>query len=162
MYNWVEAYKEFTNTPWKMTTLKPEQEIAFRTWLSNTDLFKSIKEDIATENNIPLNKLDNKRVLEMVLESQDYDYRGAFLDGMESQVHFSDNKPHFMSTDSTGRMLKAPTHETAWKEFFMRQFKTDPDELGLDTLDKAQQWTMDIMDNPSEVKYSDPFGFTIK
>jgi hypothetical protein len=162
MSDWISAYQDFTKTPWQPTTLKPEQEPAFRNWLSNTDLFKSIKQDIAQENNTPLDKLDDNRVLEMLLESPDYDYRGAFLDNMQSKIDPTDNRPHFMSADKSGRMLKAPTHETAWKEFFMRQFKFDPDEIGLDTVDKAQEWTANMMQNPAEVMYADPLGFSIR
>ena len=162
MADWMTAYQEFVKTPWQMTTLKPEQEVEFRKWLSNTDLFKSIKEDIAQEQDMPVSKLNDERVLEMILESPDYDYRGAFLDNMQSEVNPYDNKPHFMSADKSGRMLKAPTHETAWKEFFMRQFKLDPDEIGLDNLEKAQKWTANMMQNPTEVMYSDPLGFTIR
>jgi hypothetical protein len=81
---------------------------------------------------------------------------------MQSKIDPTDNKPHFMSSDRSGRMLKAPTHETAWKEFFMRQFKFDPDSRGLDTLDKAQQWTNEMMQKPVDVNYSDPFGFSIQ
>jgi hypothetical protein len=162
MSDWMTAYQEFTKTPWQLTTLNPDKEPDFRSWLSNTDLFKSIKEEIAQENNISVDKLDNNRVLEMILESQDYDYRGAFLDNMQSKIDPTDNKPHFMSSDKSGRMLKAPTHETAWKEFFMRQFQTDPDELGLNTIDKAAKWTADMMQNPAEVMYADPFGYSIR
>lgn len=162
MADWMQAYQEFVKAPWQMTTLKPEQEDEFRNWLANTDLFKSISEDIAQENKIPMDKLDRDRVLEMILQSPDYDYRGAFLDNMKAEINPYDNKPHFLSSDKSGRMLKAPTHETAWKEFFMRQFKFDPDEAGLDTLDKAQRWTTDMMQNPAEVMYSDPLGFSIQ
>jgi hypothetical protein len=162
MGDWLNAYQEFVKTPWQPTKLKPEQEPAFRTWLTSTDLFKSIREDIAKENEIPADKMDKDRVLEMILESPDYDYRGAFLDNMKSEVNPYDNKPHFMSSDRSGRMLKAPTHETAWKEFFMRQFKFDPDSIGLDTLDKAQKWTNIMMQNPVDVNYSDPLGFSIR
>ena len=162
MGDWLNAYQEFVKTPWQPTKLKPEQEPAFRNWLTSTDLFKSIREDIAKENEIPVDKMDKDRVLEMILESPDYDYRGAFLDNMKSEVNPYDNKPHFMSSDRSGRMLKAPTHETAWKEFFMRQFKFDPDSRGLDTLDKAQKWTNMMMQNPVDVNYSDPFGFSIR
>ena len=162
MGDWLNAYQEFVKTPWQPTKLKPEQEPAFRNWLTSTDLFKSIREDIAKENEIPVDKMDKDRVLEMILESPDYDYRGAFLDNMKSEVNPYDNKPHFMSSDRLGRMLKAPTHETAWKEFFMRQFKFDPDSRGLDTLDKAQKWTNMMMQNPVDVNYSDPLGFSIR
>jgi hypothetical protein len=38
-------------------------------------------------------------------------------------------------------MLKSPKHETAWKEFFMRQYNKDPDDIGLSTLEKAKNWS---------------------
>jgi hypothetical protein len=39
-------------------------------------------------------------------------------------------------------MLKSPKHETAWKEFFMRTYNVDPDEIGLSDFNSAKQYTM--------------------
>jgi hypothetical protein len=54
-------------------------------------------------------------------------------------------------------MLKDPTHPTAWKEFFMRQYGTDPDAMGLDTIEKAKNWSLSTqkVDTPF---YKDPFS----
>ena len=55
------------------------------------------------------------------------------------------------------KMLKDPTHPTAWKEFFMRQYRVDPDNLGLDTLDKAMNWSKSAGEVESPF-YKDPFS----
>ena len=48
----------------------------------------------------------------------DYDLAGAFAAGMEpTMIQHADGKkyPHLGSVGLGGKMLKAPTHETAWK-----------------------------------------------
>jgi hypothetical protein len=76
MTDWLNEYQKFSATPWSPTTLKPAEEQQFRSWLQGTQLFNSIKSDIAAEQKMPVDKLDNQRVTEMILESPDYDYRG--------------------------------------------------------------------------------------
>lgn len=138
--NWLTEYQAFTQTPWSPTVLKTNEEQKFKEWLKGTQLFSSIKEEIAAENKIPVNKLNNNRVVEMILSNPDYDYRGAFLSGVKEVIDPRDNKPHWPSSTPEGKMLKDPTHPTAWKEFFMRQYGIDPDEMGFDTLGKAKEW----------------------
>lgn len=163
MANWIDAYQNFASTPWSPTTLKESDEQKFRGWLQGTKLFNSIKNDIAIENNIPVKELNNNRVLEMILSNPDYDYRGAYLSGIKEVIDPRDKKPHWPSSTPDGRMLKDPSHPTAWKEFFMRQYRVDPDSIGLDTLEKAQYWQKFIDENvPTNVMYKDPMGFSIK
>jgi len=163
MANWLDAYQNFTSTPWSPTTLKESDEQKFRGWLQGTKLFNSIKNDIAMENNIPVKELNNNRVLEMILSNPDYDYRGAYLSGIKEVIDPRDKKPHWPSSTPDGKMLKDPSHPTAWKEFFMRQYRVDPDSIGLDTLEKAQYWQKSIDENvPTNVMYKDPMGFSIK
>ena len=163
MANWLDAYQNFTSIPWSPTTLKESDEQKFRGWLQGTKLFNSIKNDIAMENNIPVKELNNNRVLEMILSNPDYDYRGAYLSGIKEVIDPRDKKPHWPSSTPDGKMLKDPSHPTAWKEFFMRQYRVDPDSIGLDTLEKAQYWQKSIDENvPTNVMYKDPMGFSIK
>jgi hypothetical protein len=151
--DWFTEYNKVLNTEWKPTVLKPEEEKQFQTWFKNTKLFKSFKEDVAKENNISVDKVNDSRLLEMVLESGDYDYRGAFKSKITEEVSPYDNRVHWPSVDKQGRFLKSPQHPTTWKEFFMRQNKIDPDELGLSTIEQAKEWQKsqmveDIMSNP--------------
>jgi hypothetical protein len=37
-------------------------------------------------------------------------------------------------------MLKSPDHPTAWMEFFMKQYKKDPESLGLHNYEDAVNW----------------------
>ncbi len=161
MNDWITEYQAFTKTPWKPTTLKEPEEKEFRKWLQGTQLFSSIKQEIADEQKIPVDKLDNNRITEMILSSPDYDYRGAFLSGVKEVISPFDNKPHWPSSTPEGKMLKDPNHPTAWKEFFMRQYEIDPDELGFDTFEKAKKW-QDSQQGLDNSLYADPFGFTIK
>jgi len=54
-------------------------------------------------------------------------------------------------------MLKDPSHPTAWKEFFMRQYGTDPDAMGLDTVEKAKNWSFSTQKVETPF-YKDPFS----
>ena len=157
MDNWIEQYKTFASKPWSPTTLSNQEEKAFRSWIQGTQLFNSIKKEIADEQNVPVNKLNNSRILEMMLGSKDYDYRGAWKAGVKEEISPYDNLPHWPSSTEKGVMLKSPQHPTTWKEFFMRQYSIDPDELGLSTYDKAIDWTLKKAPVVSPF-YSDPFN----
>ena len=157
MTDWINEYQKFTATPWSPTTLKPPEEQKFRNWLQGTQLFNSIKSDIAAENKIPVDKLDNQRVTEMMLQSPDYDYRGAYKAGIKEVISPYDNRPHWPSSTNSGQMLKNPSHPTAWMEFFMRQYGVDPNAMGLDTLEKAKNWSLSTQ-KPENPFYKDPFS----
>ena len=157
MTDWINEYQKFTATPWSPTTLKPPEEQKFRNWLQGTQLFNSIKSDIAAENKISVDKLDNQRVTEMMLQSPDYDYRGAYKAGIKEVISPYDNRPHWPSSTDSGQMLKDPSHPTAWMEFFMRQYGVDPNAMGLDTLEKAKNWSLSTQ-KPENPFYKDPFS----
>jgi hypothetical protein len=157
MTDWINEYQKFTATPWSPTTLKPPEEQKFRNWLQGTQLFNSVKLDIAAENKIPVDKLDNQRVTEMMLQSPDYDYRGAYKAGIKEVISPYDNRPHWPSSTDSGQMLKDPSHPTAWMEFFMRQYGVDPNAMGLDTLEKAKNWSLSTQ-KPENPFYKDPFS----
>ena len=157
MTDWINEYQKFTATPWSPTTLKPPEEQKFRNWLQGTQLFNSVKSDIAAENKISVDKLDNQRVIEMMLQSPDYDYRGAYKAGIKEVISPYDNRPHWPSSTDSGQMLKDPSHPTAWMEFFMRQYGVDPNAMGLDTLEKAKNWSLSTQ-KPENPFYKDPFS----
>jgi hypothetical protein len=157
MTDWINEYQKFTATPWSPTTLKPPEEQKFRNWLQSTQLFNSVKSDIAAENKIPVDKLDNQRVTEIMLQSPDYDYRGAYKAGIKEVISPYDNRPHWPSSTDSGQMLKDPSHPTAWMEFFMRQYGVDPNAMGLDTLEKAKNWSLSTQ-KPENPFYKDPFS----
>ena len=157
MTDWINEYQKFTATPWSPTTLKLPEEQKFRNWLQGTQLFNSVKSDIAAENKIPVDKLDNQRVTEMMLQSPDYDYRGAYKAGIKEVISPYDNRPHWPSSTDSGQMLKDPSHPTAWMEFFMRQYGVDPNAMGLDTLEKAKNWSLSTQ-KPENPFYKDPFS----
>lgn len=139
--NWIRQYESFSKKDFEPTKISEADEPKFRSWLQQTKLFNSIKQEIAQENKLPVESLDNNRIAEMLLSSKDYDYRGAWKAGVKEVISPYDNKPHWPSS-ANGKMLKSPKHETAWKEFFMQEYKKDPDELGLSTISQAKEWSI--------------------
>jgi len=151
--DWLTEYEKTLQQEWQPTKLKEDEEAKFQSWLQNTQLFKGFKEQVAQENNIPVDQVDNARLTEMLLSSDDYDYRGAYKAGIKEELSPFDNRIHWPSVSPEGRMLKSPTHPTAWKEFFMRQYKVDPDELGLSTIEQAKRF---VPSNTIEDVFSNP------
>jgi len=141
--DWIKEYESFSKSDWKPTELSGADEARFKEWFSRTKLFQGFKQDIAEENNLPVAAVEDARVMQMILRSKDYDYRGAWKAGIKEEVSPHDNRIHWPSSTSDGKMLKSPKHETTWKEFFMRQYDKDPDDLGLNTLDQAMRWEAD-------------------
>ncbi len=139
--DWAMKLKEFQSSDWKPTPLAPEEAASFKGWLYNTKLFNNIKGIVAKENDIPLDKISNDRVAEMMMQQGDYDYVGAWKSGMGETISPHDGMPHWGSRTDDGKWLKSPAHETAWKELFMEQHGTDPDDLGLHSIDAAIAWS---------------------
>lgn len=140
---WIDEYEKFSAGGWSPTKLSEPEEKKFQQWLRTTQLFKGFKTEIAMENNLPVAAIDDSRITQMILESEDYDYRGAWKSGIKEEVSPHDGKVHWPSSGPDGKMLKSPGHPTTWKEFFMREHQKDPDDLGLKTLDDAKRWEMD-------------------
>lgn len=143
MASFLDDLDAFEKSDWKPTSLNPDEEKAFRTWLQKTPTFDITLKEVAKENAIPVEKLDRDRVTEMMLQSGDYDYRGAFKAGLAPSISKHDGYPHWPSSTPDGRMLKSPAHETTWKEFFMREYRVDPDDIGLRDKETAKQWAVD-------------------
>jgi hypothetical protein len=141
--DWIKEYETFASSEWKPTELSGAEEGKFREWFAGTKLFKGFKQEIAEENELPVAAVDDGRVMQMLLRSGDYDYRGAWKAGITEEVSPHDNQIHWPSSTGNGKMLKSPRHETTWKEFFMRQHGKDPDDIGLNTLDRALRWEAD-------------------
>lgn len=142
MADWIKEYQDFASQDWKPTSLSPNEEAKFRTWIQGTKLFNSVKLDIAQENNLDPAKLDNNKVIDMLSSQGDYDYRGAWKAGVKEVISKHDNRPHWPSS-AGDKMLKSPQHETAWKEFFVRKYNKDPDDMGLSTFEQAKQWSLE-------------------
>jgi hypothetical protein len=158
MDNWIAQYEKFSAMPWKPTQLSDKEEKQFQKWLQGTQLFSSVKPYLAQDAGVPVEKLSNSKALQLMLDNADYDYRGAWKSGVTEVISPYDNRPHWPSATPEGRMLKNPTHPTAWKEFFMRQYNVDPDELGLDTFAKARAYQMQPSPLEPAFMYKDPFG----
>jgi hypothetical protein len=141
MADWIKEYESFKNQEWKPTSLPKGEEVKFQNWLQQTKIFNSIKMEVAEENKIPVDAIDNKRLLNMMLKNSDYDYRGAFLAQVQESIDPFDGKPH-MPDSANGKMLKSPKHPTAWKEFFMRTYDVNPDAIGLTQFEDAKEYTM--------------------
>ena len=65
------------------------------------------------------------------LDSDDYDYRKAWAAGSRPGRDPNDgDRYHWDSSLPNGEMLKGQNHKTAWKEYYMRATKKNPDEVG--------------------------------
>jgi hypothetical protein len=140
MADWINQYESATKQQWEPTKLNAAEEEKFLNWFQSTKLFNSFKEQVASENEIQVDKVDNQRLTAMLLNSKDYDYRGAWKAGIKEKIDPSDGLPHWPST-AGNKLLKSPNHPTLWKEFFMRQYKKDPAELNLSTIEQAKSWS---------------------
>jgi hypothetical protein len=142
--SWAKQYEEFKAKPWEKTALNAEDEKKFRGWLAATPWYSEVSGKIAAENGMEKSQLDQNRVIDMLTgDKTDYDYRGAWKANAKTSASQHDSGlQHWPSADPTGRMLKSPQHGTAWKEFFMRQYQRDPDDLGLKDMQAAQAWSL--------------------
>jgi len=160
MDDWLKEYYKLQEMKWTPTKLSDKEEKQFRSWITGTQLFNSLKPLIAQDLNKPVEQLSNDEIINEMIASGEYDYRGAWKKGITEEISPYDNMPHWSSRAPDGTWLKSPKHQTAWKELFMQQYGQDPDALGLDTLDKAIQAS-----RPQQIvnpMYQDPFGDTTK
>lgn len=146
--DWFTKNQAHSKQAWQPTTLQPTDEVKFREWLFGTKLFNSIKGEIAAERDVKPERLPNAVVLDALDSQKDYDYRAAWKKGITEVVSPHDGRPHWPSKADDGSWLKSPTHPTSWKEFFMQETGKDPDELKLDTIDKARAWSMQQLTTP--------------
>jgi hypothetical protein len=161
MDDWLKEYYKLQETDWSPTPLSKDEEPQFRDWLTSTQLFNNLKPLIAKDLDKPLEKVTNDDIINEMLSSGEYDYRGAWKKGVVEEISPYDNMPHWSSKAADGTWLKSPKHETAWKELFMQQYGQDPDSLGLDTLDKAVK-AVPAREQVVNPAYTDPFGNSIQ
>ena len=98
------------------TAFDPEKEKQFQDWIRSTGWFSEFVKEYGEEPdlNIP-----------------DYDYRAAWLAGIQPERDpYDNNRYHWASSAPSGEMLKSASHPTAWKEMFMCQTGINPDALG--------------------------------
>lgn len=161
MDEWLKEYYKLQEMDWSPTKLSTDEEKDFRNWITGTKLFSNLKPLIAQDLEKPVDKLSNDDIINEMLASGEYDYRGAWKKGVTEEISPYDNMPHWSSRAPDGTWLKSPKHQTAWKELFMQQYGQDPDSLGLDTLDKAIQAGQPAPLVPPPVRYTNPFKSTI-
>jgi hypothetical protein len=138
---WINEYQEFKNSDWAPTRLSVGQEKEFRDWIGGTQWFNQIKEKVKKQQGA---EPESQALLSQLIDHPEpvYDYRGAWLAGVGPQDYAHDpNSQHWQSSTPDGKPLKSPNHPTAWMEYFMRHHKTDPMELGLDTYEKAVDYS---------------------
>lgn len=123
MSDWYDDYQAHTSSEWRPTQLAPEEEQRFRQWLSSSDWYREMADDVAAAG------------------EQVYDYRGAWKAGITPERYEHDGRQNWPSATPDGRMLKSPVHPTAWMEYFMRATGTDPNDLGLRTPEEARDYT---------------------
>ena len=117
-----------TNTT--STSLAPEEEARFQSWIKSTEWFKEFNKEYNEQPN---------------LNSPEYDYRAAWKAGIEPERDpYDKNRFHWPSSLPTGEMLKSPTHPTAWKEYFMRQTGQNPDAVGIRSPQEAEVYLKSI------------------
>jgi hypothetical protein len=101
----------------------PNEEKMFQSWIRSTPWFSEFV---------------NKYQEEPNLDSKDYDYRAAWKAGIQPERDpYDGNSYHWPSSLPDGKMLKAPDHPTAWKEYFMRDTGQNPDALGIASSEDA-------------------------
>lgn len=146
---WTDEYEKHRGEKWEKTKLSPEEEERFRHWLSSTQWFKDIHEKVkAHEGDIPAAVL----LADMTGDKSDYDYRGAWMSGIEAKTYQHDGQMHWPSRTPDGRMLKSPNHPTAWMEFFMQQHGIDPNEIGIHDYESAKKWEQEGAKMPLPIR----------
>lgn len=88
-----------------MADLTPKQEKNFQGWARSLPWFSEFKKQYGEEPN---------------LDDKGYDYRAAWIAGIQPQRYGPDNgKYHWPSTTTEGTELKARNHPTAWMNDYM-------------------------------------------
>lgn len=94
--------------------LEPVDEMRFQQTIRSSPWFKEFVKQYGEEPN---------------LNDMQYDYRAAYQAGVAPTRYAPDQGAyHWPSVTPEGRPLKAPSHPTAWKEYYMRSTGRDPTE----------------------------------
>jgi hypothetical protein len=104
----------------KLTKLKPAEEKEFQTWIKKQPWHKEFKKDRGEAPN---------------LDTDAFDYRGAWKDGETPLRSKVDNKLHW------GSKFKSTSHPTKWKDMFMKASDgIDPDDVGVNNIIEGLAW----------------------
>lgn len=143
MADWCDRYQEFSKSEWAPTQLSEREEEEFKKWLMKSRWFKEIKDDVVASGE----KLSDEDLYrDLTGPRADYDYRGAWKAGIGAQDYEFDERMHWPSSTEEGKMLKSPTHSTAWMEYFMEDTGIDPNSLGLRNAEEARAYTERLKD----------------
>jgi len=103
----------------ELTKLSPAEEKKFQEWINTNPRVLQWKQEFVKQFNEQPD-----------INTSDYDYRAAWKAGVVPEPdEYDENRLHWSSSTSSGKMLKSKEHKTAWKEFFMREFGDNPDKL---------------------------------
>lgn len=132
--DWYSVWQDSSTKSFAPLQLSDKDEKEFEKWISNLDWFKELSKDTL---------LSKKELLkEITGPDSDYDYRQAWVDGVEPERYANDDYSyHWPSVSSYGNMLKSPTHPTSWMEYFMQQTGVDPTDFALYSLENARTWS---------------------
>ena len=141
MASWYDRYRQFAQAQWEPTVLSSQEEAAFREWLIKSKWFQQIRDDVAASGE----RMDDAALYDELTGARaDYDYRGAWKAGVGAQDYEFDDRMHWPSSTTDGRMLKSPKHPTAWMEYFMQDPGVDPNSVGLRTADEAYEYSQNL------------------
>lgn len=132
MAAWYDTYMQHRSDPFVVTQVPAEEEQNFKVWLTALPWYKEIQTRVPADVNL---------YKEMTGPNADYDLYLAHVKGVEPLLYEYDGLYHWPSVAPDGTMLKAPTHDTAWMEYFMREMNIDPNAVGLHNAEQANTWT---------------------
>lgn len=133
--SWLEQFNEERSRDFSLTTLKPYEEELFRGWLPNTSMFKAMKSQIAKQFGKDKRDIKDEDVMKATVDNPnaDYDYRGAFVGGINGSMGMPD-------TANNGMKLRATVPHSQWQEKFKAEVGKSPTDLGIDNIDDAKVW----------------------
>ena len=137
--DWKHEVASREASPWEKTQLSTDEERQFSSWLQSTPWFGQIAARVAEENGSPIPS--GAVFAEITGPESDYDYRGAWKAGVSAQPYeYDSGMMHWPSSTPEGKMLKSPSHPTAWMEHFMQQYGVDPHDVGANSYGDAVRW----------------------
>lgn len=152
MSDWYDQYQEFSKSDWVPTSLSEKDEAQFKKDIISSKWFKQIKSDVEREEGTIK---DDDLFEDLTGTHADYDYRGAWQAGATAKDYEFDEKQHWPSATDDGKILKSPTHPTAWMEFFMNATGIDPNSVGLKNAEDAKDYTEKLKDYAAFKKEGD-------
>lgn len=138
--DWYDKWQESRGAAWEPTQLSPEEAARFRKELVQHPWFQNLKREIAVADGVHLT--DAELLADLLRPDADYDYAGAWKAGAMPEPYAPDGGAyHWLSSTPDGKMLKAPSHPTAWMEYFARETGEDPAAMGLHTPEDARRYS---------------------